>query len=612
MDKIYPFKFLDSYGQDDKEVFFGRKAEIDALYEMVFQTSILMVYGASGTGKTSLIQCGLAGRFKSHDWLAIYVRRGDNLNRSLDKALAENGANEKIPDFDIFNTTKTAAPVAELTPLAKSFKAIYLKNFRPIYLIFDQFEELFVIGDKTEQEEFINTVQEILRLDQPVKMIFSMREEYLGNLFEFEKSVPQLMRKKLRVEPMSIDKVREVINGIAALKETSYVTIKAGDEGPITESIFHKIKDKDKSLTIQLPYLQVFLDKLYRSNTDEIKPEGVQYIDTEFTNEAITKMGNIGDILRDFLDEQVASASSKLSKSGSQTSEDDIWDILSPLVTFDGTKKPMSMAALQKELPKTEKPVLVAVIKQFKDNRLLRHTEEGDIYELAHDALAGQIAKKRSVDEKALIEVRRILTMQISLNQAGSNNGMPELLSKARMDIINPYKDKITDPDELALINASNKAIQKQKEDALAEELEKKKKSRQLIAGLAIILSVMTVSFVFSISKYVEANHDKLLADTATAKAKYAETNATKKEAETKETLKALVKQTAISKAKEKESYGDSYQDNGNNDYALQIYKEALDSIKAYSDDSLYKQIERKKNELTVTTTQRSSQKRKP
>ena len=92
MKKRYPFKFLDAYTQEDKDIFFGRKDEITSLYEMVFQTDLILVYGASGTGKTSLIQCGLASKFQSHDWLEIYIRRGNNLNDSLikpSKMLAE-------------------------------------------------------------------------------------------------------------------------------------------------------------------------------------------------------------------------------------------------------------------------------------------------------------------------------------------------------------------------------------------------------------------------------------------------------------------------------------------------------------------------------------------
>src|SRR5215213_4170566 len=94
--KRYPFKFLDAYSREDTGIFFGRDEEINVLYEMVFQSSILLVYGASGTGKTSLIQCGLASKFESHDWLALAVRRGNDINAALEKILAEAAGN--LPD----------------------------------------------------------------------------------------------------------------------------------------------------------------------------------------------------------------------------------------------------------------------------------------------------------------------------------------------------------------------------------------------------------------------------------------------------------------------------------------------------------------------------------
>lgn len=65
----YPFKLLDAYTREDRNFFFGRDEEIARLYEIVFQSDLIVLYGASGTGKTSLIQCGLAGKFESHDWL---------------------------------------------------------------------------------------------------------------------------------------------------------------------------------------------------------------------------------------------------------------------------------------------------------------------------------------------------------------------------------------------------------------------------------------------------------------------------------------------------------------------------------------------------------------
>ncbi|MBN2893359.1 MAG: ATP-binding protein [Bacteroidales bacterium] len=85
--KIYPFKFLDSYTKDDKEIFFGRDDETNQLYDMLKQSDIVMLYGASGTGKTSLIQCGLSKKINDYDWLPFYIRRGTNINESIQKSL---------------------------------------------------------------------------------------------------------------------------------------------------------------------------------------------------------------------------------------------------------------------------------------------------------------------------------------------------------------------------------------------------------------------------------------------------------------------------------------------------------------------------------------------
>jgi Cdc6-like AAA superfamily ATPase len=78
-----PFKFLDSYTRDDREIFFGRDREIEEMYQKVFEGKILLVYGISGTGKTSLINCGLANKFEDSDWLPVSIRRGRNILESF-------------------------------------------------------------------------------------------------------------------------------------------------------------------------------------------------------------------------------------------------------------------------------------------------------------------------------------------------------------------------------------------------------------------------------------------------------------------------------------------------------------------------------------------------
>ena len=82
-----PFKFLDSFTKEDKDIFFGRDQETEELYQKVFESKLLLVYGVSGTGKSSLIQCGLANKFQESDWLPISIRRGGNINESLTNAI---------------------------------------------------------------------------------------------------------------------------------------------------------------------------------------------------------------------------------------------------------------------------------------------------------------------------------------------------------------------------------------------------------------------------------------------------------------------------------------------------------------------------------------------
>src|ERR1019366_3453044 len=250
--KKYPFKFLDSYNREDRGIFFGRDEEINALYEMVFQSSVMLVYGASGTGKSSDLNCGLAGKFQPHDWLALMIRRGNNINDSLEKALNDAGGNLSTVQVDTNWhdewSDETETTTIALSPVARAIKAVYQKSFRPVYLIFDQFEELFILGTIKEQELFIKSIQDILQSEQPVKLIFSIREEYLGHLFDFERAVPQLLRKKLRIEPMNLEKVKQVIIG-AAEYEDSNIRIRPGESNLVAEGIFNKIKGTGKTLT---------------------------------------------------------------------------------------------------------------------------------------------------------------------------------------------------------------------------------------------------------------------------------------------------------------------------------------------------------------------------
>ena len=150
-----PFKFLDAYDKEDKEIFFGRDAETDELYDRVFETDLILLYGASGTGKTSLINCGLGNKFDSADWKPMFIRRGDNLIHSLNHEIHEASV-RKLP-VDV--------------KLSKRVRSLSLDYFKPLYLIFDQFEELFILGTKEEQDDFFKEI----KFDRNSRITFSIK-----------------------------------------------------------------------------------------------------------------------------------------------------------------------------------------------------------------------------------------------------------------------------------------------------------------------------------------------------------------------------------------------------------------------------------------------------
>jgi len=82
-----PFKFLDPYEAEDREIFFGREEEVKELYKKCFSSNLLLLYGESGTGKTSLLRCGLLGRIPSSDVFLIHIRNSGGGLEALEQEI---------------------------------------------------------------------------------------------------------------------------------------------------------------------------------------------------------------------------------------------------------------------------------------------------------------------------------------------------------------------------------------------------------------------------------------------------------------------------------------------------------------------------------------------
>lgn len=474
-----PFKFLDAYTAADKDIFFGREEEVEALYNMVFKTPLVLVYGMSGTGKTSLIQCGLASRFDGPDWLPFYIRRDKNINTSIEQA------------FNIALKGKT------FSTLRSAVENLFYTYFRPVYLIFDQFEELFIMGSIKEQQLFLENIQQLIDEELPCKVLLVMREEYLGQLYDFEKVVPGIFDFKLRVESMSNKRVRRVM--MESFKEFNIQLEEPQDDH--CQQMIENISAGKSG--IPLTYLQVYLDMLYREDYERTYPEGIdmRLPPLEFTKKEIDDFGEINDVLERYLKEQTVNIQQKLQHQFLEIHENTIKSVLDAFVTEEGTKRPVSYNRSKdiylleqsiEERLQIPKEILSFCISHLDQARLIRLDD--DTIELGHDTLAELIHNQRTKEQKELNDIKKRL-----LSDYKYYGLTKEFLSQKRLNTYNNYISALALNEEVlkfiddsrAYNHAQEKAEQERKNrevQLIRDKLAAKDKARKRLTSFSIVL----------------------------------------------------------------------------------------------------------------------------
>lgn len=495
-----PFKFLDSFHFEDKKVFFGRDQEIELLYDLIFKSRLILVYGQSGTGKTSLVQCGLGKKFDDTDWFPFLIRRNDNILDSLKESLA--------------------APIGgklRKDSIIESVKYIFKNYLRPVYLIFDQLEELFIIGTDEERKAFIQQTKEILDAELPCKIIWVMREEYIAELYHFEKIIPTLFDRRLRVEPMSSTNVKEVITG--SCKEFN-IELEHPEQN--SDQIIDQISGGKSG--IPLPYLQVYLDSLWQTDFYRTYPQGweaeehpdQEFPALEFTSAEISSLGSIENVLESFLRQQIVKIQIDLTSIHPDTPYDSVRQVLDIFVTEDGTKRPITyFRDEQKKISLSEEwQERVAgfpyqdILQNLEQARILRFSDSQ--IELAHDSLADLIDRERSSEQRQLNQAKqRISSAYREFQETG------EYLSAKQLNSLGEFIPRLALDQELEeFIYDSKVDIHRKEEEKEAQRqreielLENKAKNQRRYFYLSIgFVGVLMLGILVGLYLWVEAEN---------------------------------------------------------------------------------------------------------
>jgi len=244
--KDSPYKFLDAYDRDDREIFFGRERETQTLLSDIVISRLVVLFAKTGTGKTSLINAGVRPLLEEDGYHTVFVRvRGDALG-SLRDALAD----EKF-DFDV---TKSLG--AQLTLFAEQVE-------KPTVVFFDQFEEFFqytAFPDPPRGAAFVDEVASAYRENRDVHIVFSMREDFFAQMDMFRDELPTIFHNdsNLRLQWFDLDQARAAISEPAAKRQ---VRIERDLEDRI-------LADLDAAGRVEPAQLQIVCDTLWEQQRD--------------------------------------------------------------------------------------------------------------------------------------------------------------------------------------------------------------------------------------------------------------------------------------------------------------------------------------------------------
>ncbi len=202
---------------EDRARFFGRDREIEQLHLRVLSVPLLVQFGRSGLGKTSLLQAGLFPRLREKPFLPAMIRLNDpndSVSAAVTRSLQEACEAEEL-EFIPGDTSS-------LWQLLATTTIWYGDLLLTPVLVFDQFEEVFTLRDAEFRRSVAAELGAIASAKPgsapPVKIVISLREDYLGALEEFSAAIPGLFHERLRLEPMSEEAARAAITGPAGLE----------------------------------------------------------------------------------------------------------------------------------------------------------------------------------------------------------------------------------------------------------------------------------------------------------------------------------------------------------------------------------------------------------
>jgi energy-coupling factor transporter ATP-binding protein EcfA2 len=282
--QICPYTGLRSFTEDESLYFKGREEDIDQATSQLQKNKFLMLTGASGDGKSSLIYAGIipnarAGFLKSKysQWCVADFRPErtpfQNLCKSVARQLEIADVNTVASELhhgfsalvDLYRNSKRYADTASVAWQMSDDKqkAALKRDAANLIILVDQFEEFFTNSENyhhgvpsKEATLVLNLLLETARIaldeDLPIYVVFTMRSDYIGQCAAFRGLPEYLGFSQFFVPRLNRVQLQQVIEEPAKLSGNRI-------SRRLTERLIHDITEG----VDQLPILQHALNQIW-------------------------------------------------------------------------------------------------------------------------------------------------------------------------------------------------------------------------------------------------------------------------------------------------------------------------------------------------------------
>lgn len=229
-----PFPGLRPFGIDESHLFFGREGQSDEVLDKLAENRFSAVLGASGSGKSSLMYCGLLpilyGGFIAEagsSWHTVVSRPGSGPINNLAKALVASIGDETESSKDRNVQEKITSTILRSSSLGliEALKQLGRPKKENILLLVDQFEELFRFkkgrtdsNSDNEAQAFVKLLTEAINQSEiPVYVVLTMRSDFIGDCAQFPELTQKINNSHYLIPQMTRDDLKDAIVGPVAV-----------------------------------------------------------------------------------------------------------------------------------------------------------------------------------------------------------------------------------------------------------------------------------------------------------------------------------------------------------------------------------------------------------